>query len=107
VFALDEAGGQFSFDEVNARLEEADQNLLAEAVLSNNAVASREEVLAALESMRRSEEQDRRGQLKVRIKQLERAGNWAEALQVTEELQVLERVARASAADAGPRRIVQ
>ena len=50
------AGG-CGFDEVNARLEEADQNLLAQAVLVKTCESSREEVMAAVESMRRSEGQ--------------------------------------------------
>ena len=96
IFALAEAGGRLSFEEVHARLEEPDQNLLAEAVLGEDAQASREEVLAAIGSLRRSQEQDRRAQLKARIKESERAGNWEEALRLTGELQGLERAARAT-----------
>jgi DNA primase len=94
IFALAEAGGRLSFEEVHARLEEADQTLLAEAVLSEDAPASREEVLAAVESMRRSGEQERRAQLKARIRESERAGHWEEALRLAGELQGLERAAR-------------
>jgi len=83
-----------SFEEVHARLEESDQNLLAQAVLNDDAQTSREEVLAAIGSMRRTEEQQRRSQLKARIHETERAGNWEEALRLTGELQGLERAAR-------------
>jgi DNA primase len=91
IFALDEAGGRLSFEEVHARLEEPDQSLLAQAVLNEDARASHEEVLAAMESMRRTGEQQRRSQLKARIHDSERAGNWEEALRLTGELQGLER----------------
>jgi len=94
VLALDQAGSRISYDEVHARLEESDQNLLAEAVLQEETPASREEVLAAIESMRRTEDRDRRTELKARIKDSERAGNLAEALRLTEELQGMERSAR-------------
>jgi DNA primase len=91
IFALDDAGGRVGFDEVNARLEEGDQNLLAQAVLSEDGEISREDVMAALASLRRTEDQYRRVQLKTRIAELERAGKLEEALRVTMELQGLER----------------
>jgi DNA primase len=94
IFALHEAGGRLSFEEVHARLEESDQNLLAQAVLNDDAQASQEEVLAALEKMRRSGAEQRRSQLKARIYESERAGNWEEALRLTGELQRLDRAAR-------------
>jgi DNA primase len=91
IFALDDAGGRVGFDEVHARLEEADQNLLAEAVLGEDGEISRDDVMAALASLRRTEDQNRRVQLKTRIVDLERAGKFEEALRVTMELQGLER----------------
>jgi hypothetical protein len=94
IFALHEAGGRLSFEEVHARLEESDQSLLAQAVLNEDAQTSHEEVLAAIESMRRTAEQQRRSQLKTRIHESERAGHWDEALRLTGELQGLERAAR-------------
>jgi DNA primase len=94
IFALHEAGGRLSFEEVHARLEESDQSLLAQAVLSEDARTSHEEVLAAIEKMRRTGEQQRRSQLKARIYESERAGNWEEALRLTGELQGLDQVAR-------------
>ncbi len=60
------------FDEVNARLEEADQNLLAQAVLNEDGEISPEEVAASVESLRRSEQQYLRLQLKTRISESER-----------------------------------
>jgi DNA primase len=91
IFALDDAGSKIGFDEVIARLEAADQNLLAQAVLSDDGEVSREEVRAALNSMRRTENQNRREQLKSRIGELERTGKYEEAVRVTMELQGLER----------------
>ncbi len=94
VFALDTAGEPLSFDQVSARLEEGDRNLLAEAVLREDLQFSRDEVVAAIESMRRSEAQNRRVELKTRIRESERGGRWEEALRLMEELQQLERSAR-------------
>ena len=48
IFTLSDAGGRLRFEEVNARLEEADQNLLAQAVLGEDMQSSREEVMAAV-----------------------------------------------------------
>ena len=87
IFALEEAGGRVGFDEVNGRLEEADQNLLAQTVLNEDGEISREEVLAAVESMQRSEQQNLRVQLKTRIGESERAGKFDEAMRLTMELQ--------------------
>jgi DNA primase len=102
IFALDEAGGRVGFDEVNGRLEEADQNLLAQTVLSEDGENLREEVVAALASMQRSEQQNLRVRLKTRIGEAERAGHFDEAVRLTVELQGLERSAR-STGPAGPR----
>jgi DNA primase len=93
IFALDDSGSRLGFDEVHARLEEADQMLLAQAVLTDDGEISRDEVVAAIASMRRTEDQYRRVQLKARITESERAGNWEEALRLTMELQGLERAA--------------
>jgi DNA primase len=94
IFALEEAGGGAGFDEVNGRLEEADQNLLAQTVLNEDGEISREDVVAALESMQRSEQQQIRVQLKMRIGEHERAGRLDEAMRLTVELQGLERATR-------------
>ena len=95
VFALDESGGRVAFDELNARLEEGDQNLLAQALLNEDCEITRGQVSAALDSMRRTEEQHRRVQLKSRINESERAGRMEEAMRLAMELQILERAARA------------
>jgi len=92
--ALHTAGGAITFDGVNARLEENDQILLAEALLSEDAEThevNTEYGRRCLESLRRSEDQFRRAELKAQVKQAERAGNLAEALRLSEELIRLER----------------
>jgi DNA primase len=94
IFAMADAGVELHFEEVHARLEEADQNLLAEAVLGDDSETTREDVLAAIASIRRFENQHQRSELKVRIKDLERTGDWKEALRLTGELQEIEKAAR-------------
>lgn len=94
IFALDEAGSRITFDDVHARVEEADQNLLAEAVLNDDTYASPEEIRAALASIERTETEEQRKQIKLRVKEAERAGQWEEALRLAAELQNLERQAR-------------
>jgi DNA primase len=94
IFALHDSGGKVGFDAVHGRLEEADQELLAQAVLTEDSEFSQEEVAAALISMRRSESERKRGDMKRRIKEFERAGNWQEAIRLAEELHRLERNAR-------------
>jgi DNA primase len=87
IFALEQSGERVAFDNLHARLEEADQNLLAEAVLSQEEAISQEDVAAAIESVRHSQGQQRREQLKARIKESERAGKWEEALALMAELE--------------------
>jgi len=94
VFAVEEAGGRVGFDEINGRLEEADQNLLAQTVLNEDGEISREDVLAALASMQRSEQQNMRAQLKARIGEAERAGRLDEAMRLALELDGMERAGR-------------
>jgi len=85
VFALADAGNRVTFNEVNARLEETDQHLLAEAVLREDSEHSAEKVLAALKRVRLSDHQQKTEQLKARIKELEREGRIAEAMQLMAE----------------------
>jgi len=86
VLALADAGSEVSFDAVNARLEEADQHLLAVAVLRDDAEHSPEEIHAALQRVRLSDRQQRTDQLRARIKELEREGKREQALQLMAEL---------------------
>ncbi len=94
IFTLHDGAGQIGFDELYSRLEASDQHLLSEAVLNADGQASREEVMASVASMRRSHIEELRRQMKLRIKECERAGQWQEALRATGELQNLERDSR-------------
>ena len=93
IFALDDAAGRIGFEEVNARLEVADQNLLAQAVLNEDSEISMEEVKASVASLLRSEQQYLRLQLKARIRESERSGKFDEAVQLMRELDGIERAA--------------
>ena len=55
---------------------------------------SREDVLAAMASMQRSEQQSLRAQLKTRIGEAERAGRLDEAMRLALELDGMERAGR-------------
>lgn len=92
--ALHAGGEEITYHAVNARLEERDQVLLAEALLAEESDAQELDVeygRRCLESIRRSQDQLRRSELKAQVKDAERAGNLAEALRLAQELQRLER----------------
>jgi DNA primase len=94
ILALHESGGAVTFEAVDARLEEADRNLLAEMLMAEEdeeREIAPEYGEACLESLRRSGAQRCRASLKSRIKEAERGGNMTEALRLAEELQKLER----------------
>jgi len=93
-FALESSGGHLSFENLHARLEEGDQNLLAAAVLEGEPEISRDAVDAAMESIRRTLERGRRDRMKARIREAERGGHWDEALRLTAELEGGDRAAR-------------
>jgi DNA primase len=93
-YALVAAGGRLSFENLHARLEEADRNLLSEAVLEGEPEVTPGTVEAAMESVRRSQERGVRDQMKARIREAERGGNWEEALRLTAELEGSDRAAR-------------
>jgi DNA primase len=97
MFALDAGGATLDFEALHARLEEEDQHLLALAALGDDVEVSEEDFAAAMASARRSEGEHRRSELKRRIKELERAGDWNEALRLAAELQSLDRSTRARA----------
>jgi DNA primase len=94
MFALEAGGGRLEFEALHARLDDEDQHLLAHAALGDDVEVAEDEFAAALASVRRSEGEYRRGELKRRIKESERAGNWNEALRLAAELQSLDRNAR-------------
>jgi DNA primase len=94
VLGVYSGGGALTFGAVSSRLEPEDQSALAEAILSEE-VEGRETTLEygrqCLESLRRSDDQRRCRDLKVRIKEAERAGDTGEVMRVLKELQSLER----------------
>jgi DNA primase len=92
--ALVSSGGRLNFENIHARLEEADQNLLAEAVLEGEPEVTPGAVAAAMESIRRSQARGLRDQIKARVREAERAGNWEEALRLAAELEEIDRAAR-------------
>jgi DNA primase len=94
MFALHAGGGKLDFEALHARLDEEDQHLLAHAALGDDVEVTEEDFAAAMASVRRSENEHRRSELKRRIKEFERAGNWNEALRLATELQSLDRAAR-------------
>ncbi len=99
IMAAHAAGSAITFDAIIARLEQPDQNLLAGLALSEDAEASEvslefgEQCLA---SLLRSEERERLGRLKARIRDAERSGNIEEALRLAGDLHDLEKTAGAS-----------
>jgi DNA primase len=97
LFALDAAGAPLDFESVHARLEAEDQTLLAHAALIEDTEVTEEEIAAAMGSVRRSEGEYRRAELKRQVKEFERAGKWNEALRLMTELQSMERETRGRA----------
>jgi DNA primase len=102
IFALYDSGGRVGFEEVHARLEPAEQGLLAEAVLTADHEISHDDVRDALNSMVRVEDQHQREQLKARISESEKAGKFEEALRLYTELQGLIDRQRPETSRAGP-----
>ena len=94
ILAVFASGASVTFDAVSARLEESGRALLAHVLFSEEVEQHEMNLdygISCLESLRRSEEQLRRSELKARIKQAERAGNVLEALRLAQELEHLER----------------
>jgi DNA primase len=93
LFAL-HAGGTVTYEELHARLEEGDQELLASAVLkdeTDGSAASLSLGVECLRSLQRSSLKTRVAALKARVKEAERSGNLHEALRLAEELHDLEK----------------
>jgi len=88
VLAIQASGSRITFDAVNARLEEADQALLARIVFSAGTDGHEADLdygHQCLESLRRLEERLRSSELEARVKQAERAGDLNEALRAADE----------------------
>lgn len=87
-------GGIVTYEEVHARLDEKDQELLASAVLRDETDGSASSLslgVECLRSLQRSSLKTQVAELKGRVKEAERAGNLREALRLAEELHDLER----------------
>ncbi len=93
LFAL-HASGQVNYEELHARLEEGDRELLALAVLkdvTDGSAVSLELGDDCLRSLERSSLKTQVAALKAQVKEAERAGNLGEALRLAAELHRLER----------------
>jgi hypothetical protein len=94
LFALQAGGARVSYEELHARLEESDQELLASAVLkdeTNQAAISLKQGAECLRSLERASRQAQVAALKTRVKEAERGGNLREALRLAEELDQLDK----------------
>src|SRR6185369_12111245 len=88
LLAVDASGSSVTFENVSARLEEADQALLARMVFTAENDGQEVELdygHQCLESLLRFEAQHRSSELESRVKQAERAGDLGEALRAAEE----------------------
>jgi len=95
VFAQHDAGARIGFSEIHDRLSEEDQVLLSAAVLmseTDESGLSVEQGIACLRSLASADVESSRADLKTRIKDAERAGNLAEALRLSEELNRIKRI---------------
>ncbi len=89
LIALYDAGETLSYAALHARLPEAEQHLLASALLSGGSDCdspSPEEGIACLEALIEEERESERMLLKTRIREAERAGDLTEALRLSGEL---------------------
>jgi len=93
LFTLQKGGGAVTYEQLHARLEENDQELLAAAVLrdeTNEAAVSLQQGTECLRSLERSSRLNQVAAVKARIKEAERAGDLPEALRLAEELRQLQ-----------------
>ena len=93
LFAL-HAGSAVTYEELHARLEESDQELLASAVLQDETNGSAISLSLGVECLRSLERSSLKAQvaaLKARVKAAERSGDLREAMRLAEELRHLEK----------------
>ncbi|MCS6953551.1 MAG: DNA primase [Bryobacterales bacterium] len=104
LFALAESGQAFSFAALEGRLEERDRELLASVIFADETgeeACSLEQARACVARLAAEERAAQRAALRARVREAERAGDLAEALRLTEELNRLERSERRSGTVAG------
>ena len=93
LFTLHAGGGTVQYEELHARLEEGDQEILASVVLKDETDGSAASLSLGEEcvrSLQRSGQKSRVAALKARVKEAERSGNLQEALRLAAELHNLE-----------------
>ena len=93
LIALYDTGEPLSFSALHDRLPEAEQELLAAALIRNETegeAPSVDEGLACLEALVEEERGTEKNALKTRVREAERAGNLAEALRLSGELTKLQ-----------------
>jgi DNA primase len=94
LFALHAGGGTVTYDDLHARLEEGDRELLASAVLQDETDGSAVSLSLGeqcVRSLQRSSLKTEVTALKARVKEAERSGNLQEALRLATELHDLEK----------------
>jgi DNA primase len=94
LFALHAGGGTVTYDDLQARLEEGDRELLASAVLQDETDGSAVSLSLGeqcVRSLQRSSLKTEVTALKARVKEAERSGNLQEALRLAMELHDLEK----------------
>lgn len=94
IFQLADSGDDWSYSSLEARLEDANKNLLASAVLADQMgeqETSLEQALACVQTLDIKEREAHRSDLRARAKAAERAGNLDEAMRVADELNRAER----------------
>ena len=91
--AVQASGAPITMEAVSARLEENDRELLAAMVFAEESELTEpdaEHGYRCLETLREDARKQERTQLKKRINEVERTGNWQEAMRLMQELQALE-----------------
>jgi len=94
LFALHAGGGTVTYDDLHARLEEGDRELLASAVLQDETDGSAVSLSLGeqcVRSLQRSSLKTEVTALKARVKEAERSGNLQEALRLATDLHDLEK----------------
>jgi DNA primase len=101
LYAMADSGTAFSFGELEARLDDQGRELLHKLVFSDTEAQEPDKLCErAAESVRALQQaghEARRAELKARARDAERAGNIAEALRITRQLDALDRETNAHA----------
>jgi DNA primase len=93
MFQLEDAGNQWDYATLEARLENGDRDLLASSVLAdqmNEREVSVAQALACLRTLETREREAQLGELRARVRAAEREGNLEEALRLAAQLSRVE-----------------